>query len=50
MLLSLYTDTCWMGGWVIPRASLDVVAKKKLLFLPRIEPCFSQPATTQGRD
>jgi hypothetical protein len=29
--------THWIGGWVGPRAGLDVVEKKKLLTLPGLE-------------
>jgi hypothetical protein len=29
--------THWIGGWVDPRASLDVVEKRKFFSLPRLE-------------
>jgi hypothetical protein len=30
-------STCWIGGWVDPRAGLDDVEKRKLLTLPGLE-------------
>jgi hypothetical protein len=30
--------THWIGGWVSPRADLDIVEKQKILPLPGIEP------------
>jgi hypothetical protein len=30
-------DTHWIGGWVDPKAGLDIVEKRKFLTLPKIE-------------
>jgi hypothetical protein len=35
--------THWIGGWVGPRAGLDVVEKRKIMPLPGIEPRQSSP-------
>jgi len=33
----------WVGGWVVPRSGLDGLAKRKNLFLPRIESLSQSP-------
>jgi hypothetical protein len=37
------TGTHMIGGWVVPRASLDAMEKRKILPLPGIEPQLSSP-------
>jgi hypothetical protein len=32
-----HSGTHWMGGWMVPRAGLDDVEKRKFLNLPRLE-------------
>jgi hypothetical protein len=35
--------THWIGGWVGPRTSLDVVEKRNIMPLPGIHPLLSSP-------
>jgi hypothetical protein len=41
--------TCWIGGWVGPRACLDDVEKRKFLALPALEfRPFGRPGRSQS--
>jgi hypothetical protein len=40
--------THWIGGWVGPGTGLDVVEKRNILPLPRIQPRPSSPSRRHG--